>query len=83
MERIGFTVAERQAIIEKLRRYCAEELDAEMGNLAGEQMLDFLAEEIGGFFYNRGLYDAQAMLQKKLDDIAESILLLERPLGGR
>jgi len=41
-------------------------------------LLDFLSREIGPFFYNRGLYDAQAVLVKKADEIGEAILGLER-----
>jgi uncharacterized protein (DUF2164 family) len=41
--------------------------------------VDFFTKEIGAFYYNRGLYDAQAALEKRLDDVRESILSLEKP----
>jgi len=41
-------------------------------------LVDFLAREIGPFFYNRALYDAQAVLAKKVEDISEAIAGLER-----
>jgi uncharacterized protein (DUF2164 family) len=41
--------------------------------------LDFFAEEIGPYFYNRGLYDAQAILQSRLENIGEAIYEIEKP----
>lgn len=44
-----------------------------------EFLLDFFTEEVGAYFYNRGICDAQAIVAKKLDDLGESIFQLERP----
>ncbi len=41
-------------------------------------LLDFIGREIGGFFYNWGLYDAQAVVKNKAEDIVEAIYGLER-----
>jgi len=43
----------------------------------------FFTEKIGGAYYNRGLYDAQALLSKRMDDIGEAILALEKPVDFR
>ena len=45
--------------------------------------MDFFTSEVGPYFYNRGLYDAQAILSSKLDDLSEAIYLLERPTEFR
>jgi uncharacterized protein (DUF2164 family) len=44
-------------------------------------LLAFFATEIGGDFYNRGLYDAQAIVAARAEDIGEAILGLERQTG--
>ena len=41
-------------------------------------LLDFIGETIGRQFYNRGVYDAQAVVAAKTEDISEAILGLER-----
>jgi len=38
-----------------------------------------MAEEIGAYFYNRGLSDAQTILESRLDSISEAISELEQP----
>lgn len=78
MKPIRFSREETADITAKLRPYFRDELDVELRDLPAEMLIDFLAREIGPFFYNRALYDAQAVLKKKADDIAEAIAGLER-----
>lgn len=78
MAEIKFSDEEKQAIGLKVQRYVEQELDLEIGQFDAEFLLDFFAKEIGGYFYNRGLYDAQAMLETKIEEIGESILQLEK-----
>ncbi|GAA0634330.1 DUF2164 domain-containing protein [Brevundimonas lenta] len=75
---IAFSREEIAAITAKLRTYFRDELDVELRDLPAEMLIDFLGREIGPFFYNRGLYDAQAVVAKKAEDIAEAIAGLER-----
>lgn len=78
MKPITFSREETADIAGKLRAYFRDELEMDLAALPAEMLLDFLGREIGPFFYNRGLYDAQAVLAKKADDIGEAILGLER-----
>ncbi|NLB12728.1 MAG: DUF2164 domain-containing protein [Gammaproteobacteria bacterium] len=83
MADIKFTEDEKAAIVRKIQLYFAEELRQEIGRFDAEFLLDFFSGEIGPYFYNRGLYDAQAILSSKLEDLSESIYLLERPTEFR
>lgn len=76
---IAFSPAEKDVIVRKIKLYFAEELNQQIGSFDAEFLLDFFAKEIGAYFYNRGLYDAQALLSKKLDDMQDAIYQLERP----
>ena len=78
MKPIQFSREETTAITGKLRDYFRDELETELAALPAEMLLDFLGREIGPFFYNRGLYDAQSVVMKKSEDIAEAIAGLER-----
>ena len=83
MADIKFTEDEKSAIVRKIQLYFTEELRQEIGRFDAEFLLDFFSGEIGPYFYNRGLYDAQAILSSKLEDLSESIYLLERPTEFR
>jgi uncharacterized protein (DUF2164 family) len=75
---IEFSREERRAIALKLQAYFRDELEQDLAALPAEMLLDFLGREIGPWFYNRGLYDAQAVVSARAEDIAEAIAGLER-----
>ena len=79
MADIKFTEDEKALIVRKVQLYFTEELKQEIGRFDAEFLLDFFSSEVGPYFYNRGLYDAQAILSSKLEDLGEAIYLLERP----
>lgn len=79
MSSIEFTNQEKAVLVEKLQRYFDNELDQELGQFDAEFLLDFIAKEIGVYFYNRGLYDAQAVLDHKFDELKDAIEQIEQP----
>jgi uncharacterized protein (DUF2164 family) len=79
MSQIEFTREERDVICRKIQLYVHEELDFEIGQFDAGFLLDFFAEEIGPYFYNRGLFDAQSILESRLENIGEAIYEIEKP----
>ncbi len=82
MALFNFSKPDKDAIIQKVRQYFQKELDQDLGQFEAGFLLDFFAEEIGPHFYNKGIHDSQAILQKRVDAILEAIDSLERPLSG-
>jgi uncharacterized protein (DUF2164 family) len=80
MSQIKFTSTEKSLLIEKLQHYFIKELDQELGQFDADFLLDFFTKELGGVYYNRGLYDAQALMSEKLELISEQIVELELPV---
>lgn len=62
MSRVELERDERDEIVERIKSYFAKEREEERGNLAAAFLLDFICEQIGPFFYNKGLSDAQQPL---------------------
>ena len=79
MEPMKFTKDEKALMVSKVQLYFREELDREIGGFDAEFLIDFFAEEIGPYFYNRGLYDAQAILESRMEQVAEAIYDIEKP----
>jgi uncharacterized protein (DUF2164 family) len=48
--KIEFSKKEKEIMIQKVKMYFREELTQEIGNFDAEFLIDFFAEEIGGFF---------------------------------
>ena len=76
---IDFSSAEKEILVRRIQGYMREELEQEIGQFDAEFLLDFFAEEVGAYFYNRGLYDARAVLENRLEDITEAIYEIEKP----
>ena len=76
---IKFTKQETDVLTSKLQTYFDEELDQEIGQFPAQFLLDFISEEMGGYFYNRGLLDAQTILESRMENLGEAISELEKP----
>ena len=77
---ITFSKEEKAQLVPKIKMYLKEELDQEIGNFDAEFLLDFFSEEVGVYFYNRGIRDALEMLDARVDELKESIYVLEKPI---
>ena len=62
----------------KIQAWFEKELKQDIGQFDAEFLLDFFGDEVGKYFYNRGLYDAQAILEGRMENITEAISELEK-----
>ena len=84
MTKIEFSTQEKEQLVSKIQDYFVDDLDQDIGQFDAEFLLDFFAKEVGGYFYNRGLFDAQKIVRNKLDnvseDINEALYQIEKPV---
>ena len=80
MARTDVSPQERELIENKLKIYFQTELDRDLDSFEAGFLVDFLTDNLGAFFYNRGLYDAQTILASRVDSLTEAILDLEKPI---
>ena len=83
MKPIEFSKDELRDMVRRLQAYFADELEQDLGALPAEMLIAFFGREVGSFFYNRGLRDAQAVFTAKAEDVADTIYGLEQKTGGR
>lgn len=81
MKEVKLTKDETDRIVSKVKNYFNDELDQDIGGFEAEFLLEFFAKEIGSYFYNRGLLDAQTLVAEKAVEIGYLIDELERPVG--
>lgn len=79
MKPIKFDREETKAIVGEIQDYFREELDQSIGAIPAEMLMQFFADRMGAYFYNRGLYDAQALIRKQVDNLSDEIFALEQP----
>lgn len=73
MDTIEFSTEEKNEIAQKVQLYFREELEQEIGRFDAEFLIDFFAEEVGAYFYNRGIYDAQAVISKRTEELSDAL----------
>lgn len=79
MTEIKFSNEEKEVLVQKLKAYFSKELDQDVGLFECEFFLDFISKEIGAFYYNKGLNDAQAIIASKIEDITDAFYEIEKP----
>ena len=55
--------------LKSIRRYFAEQLDWEIGELPSRLLLEFVLEEIGPSIYNGAIAEAQVYLRERVADL--------------
>ena len=81
MSKIEFTAEQREMMVQKLQTYFEDELDQDLGQFDAEFLLDFLGKNIGAHFYNRGLHDARAIFEARIETIDEDIYGIEKDVN--
>lgn len=79
MKEIEFSKEQKERVVSKVKDYFSQELQQDIGGFEAEFLIDFFAKEIGGYFYNRGLFDAQQVFNEKVEDLSYSLQELEKP----
>ena len=80
MSRIELDKQVREAASRLLLRHLKDEHDVELTPFDALALVDFVSEALGPYFYNQGVADAQAVVQKRADAIADALYDLEKPL---
>jgi len=57
-------------LIESIKRFFAEELDEDIGDLRAGIVLDYFVREIGPSVYNQAIADAQSTLERNVADLS-------------
>lgn len=83
MKPIEFSKAEMRDMVRRLQGYFTDELEMDLGDLPAEMLIAFIARDLAPAFYNRGLYDAQALIAAKAEETVDAIYGMEQKPGGR
>ena len=59
----------KQRLLESIKKFFADEMEEEIGDLKASLLLTFCLREIGPTVYNQAVSDAQAYMQDRAGDI--------------
>jgi uncharacterized protein (DUF2164 family) len=78
MDPLKLSDEDRRQAQRRLQEYFASERGEELGDLAVTLLLDFIAEEVGPYFYNQGLNVARRRVEQLLAGIGDDLEAWER-----
>lgn len=67
-------------LISRIQQYVDTELSIPIGELAGENLLDFILKELSPYVYNQAVADARQVIEQRMLSIEEDLYALEQPL---
>lgn len=75
---LTLTAEQEQEAIHKLKRLFAERFELELGTFEVAEVLELFGREIAPHYYNRAIFDAQALLKERFEGIESDLWALEK-----
>ncbi len=60
---------QREEFAHQLQKYVEENLEESIRGLQAGLLVDFIEEEVGKYFYNKGVEDSMVALKEKVEDL--------------
>lgn len=73
----------KAAMVDRVKSYFEEERSETIGDMAAEQILDYMLKEIGPYIYNKAIADVRLMMDQKAVQIEEELYAMEKPFVNR
>ncbi|CAG7599249.1 hypothetical protein PAESOLCIP111_00296 [Paenibacillus solanacearum] len=74
---------EKEQIIGSVKAYFEQERSESIGDLAAEQLIDYMIQELGPYIYNKAVADARVLINEKMNQMEDEMYSLEKPLHKR
>jgi len=78
---LSLSSEQKNHLVHKIKHYFSQEMGEEIGQFDAEFLLEFFGKEIGPYFYNHGLHDAQGAMDSQMDTLKEVLYTMEEPIA--
>lgn len=69
---------QKSELTHTLQKYLQDELDVELGQFDAEFLVGFISKKFGAVYYNKGIEDAQKVMERKMMDISDELYEIEQ-----
>ncbi|MCB1106067.1 MAG: DUF2164 domain-containing protein [Cephaloticoccus sp.] len=76
---IELNTEETADALHSIKKFAAEQLDEDLGDLRAKLLLDYILKEIAPLAYNHGVADAESFLRRQLEELPATCF--EPPFG--
>jgi uncharacterized protein (DUF2164 family) len=71
---------QKMELIRRLQAYFAEERSETIGELAAEQLVDFMIREIGPYVHNKAIEDVRVLMMQKASQLEDDLYAMMKPI---
>ncbi|TOF37043.1 hypothetical protein CGH79_16095 [Vibrio parahaemolyticus] len=64
-----------------MQDYMQDELSIEIGQFDSEFLIDFITDKLGAVYYNKGVEDAKAVIERRMLEMSDELYEIEQEVS--
>ncbi|EGR1341693.1 DUF2164 domain-containing protein [Vibrio parahaemolyticus] len=72
---------QKETLASAIQDYMQDELSIEIGQFDSEFLIDFITDKLGAVYYNKGVEDAKAVIERRMLEISDELYEIEQEVS--
>ncbi|HCE3363102.1 TPA: DUF2164 domain-containing protein [Vibrio parahaemolyticus] len=73
--------AQKETLASAIQDYMQDELSIEIGQFDSEFLIDFITDKLGAVYYNKGVEDAKAVIERRMLEASDELYEIEQEVS--
>ncbi|ENJ1572084.1 DUF2164 domain-containing protein [Vibrio parahaemolyticus] len=73
--------AQKETLASAIQDYMQDELSIEIGQFDCEFLIDFITDKLGAVYYNKGVEDAKAVIERRMLEMSDELYEIEQEVS--
>ncbi|EHU5193581.1 DUF2164 domain-containing protein [Vibrio parahaemolyticus] len=73
--------AQKETLASAIQDYMQDELSLEIGQFDSEFLIDFITDKLGAVYYNKGVEDAKAVIERRMLEMSDELYEIEQEVS--
>ncbi|AMG08602.1 DUF2164 domain-containing protein [Vibrio parahaemolyticus] len=73
--------AQKETLASAIQEYMQDELSIEIGQFDSEFLIDFITDKLGAVYYNKGVEDAKAVIERRMLEMSDELYEIEQEVS--
>ncbi|HCH1963807.1 DUF2164 domain-containing protein [Vibrio parahaemolyticus] len=73
--------AQKEILASAMQDYMQDELSIEIGQFDSEFLIDFITDKLGAVYYNKGVEDAKAVIERRMLEMSDELYEIEQEVS--
>ncbi|MBE4468595.1 DUF2164 domain-containing protein [Vibrio parahaemolyticus] len=73
--------AQKETLASAIQDYMQDELSIEICQFDSEFLIDFITDKLGAVYYNKGVEDAKAVIERRMLEMSDELYEIEQEVS--